>query len=42
MFDALDELFEMMEIYFDHKNEFEKIPSTIIQEKYLNILKEIA
>ena len=24
------------------KNEIEKIPSTIIQEKYLNILREIA
>jgi hypothetical protein len=42
MFDALDELFEMMGIYFDHKNEIEKIPSTIIQEKYLNILRKIA
>lgn len=42
MFDALDELFKLMEISFDHKNEIGKIPPITIQEKYLKRLVKIA
>lgn len=42
MFDALDELFKLMKISFDHKNEIGKIPPITIQEKYLKRLVKIA
>jgi len=42
MFDALDKLFDLMEIQFNYKNEPGKIPPIEVQEKYLGKLREIA
>ena len=42
MFDALDELFEIIQISFDYKNETGQVPPITIQKKYLEILREIA
>lgn len=42
MFDALDELFELMQIPFRHKDTHASIPSIKTQEKYLEKLREIA
>ncbi|VAX18846.1 hypothetical protein MNBD_IGNAVI01-1161 [hydrothermal vent metagenome] len=42
MFDALDELFSLMQIPFEYKNTHEEIPSIKIQEQYLTKLREIA
>jgi len=42
MFDALDQMFEMMNIPFNYKNETGEIPSIKIQEEYLQTLREIA
>ncbi|NOX65627.1 MAG: hypothetical protein GXO85_07465 [Chlorobi bacterium] len=41
MFDAVDELFVLMGIQNNYKNETGKIPSIMIQEKYLEKLREI-
>ena len=42
MFDALDQMFEMMNIPFNYQNEIGEIPSVIIQEEYLQVLRKIA
>ena len=42
MFDAVDKLFELMEIPFDYKKTHDEIPSIKTQEQYLTKLREIA
>ncbi|MEN8192436.1 MAG: hypothetical protein ABFS12_06435 [Bacteroidota bacterium] len=42
MFDAVDELFNLMQIQFEHKNESGNIPPILLQEEYLSKLRKIA
>jgi len=42
MFDALDELFKMLNVSFNFKNRTENIPPIDIQKKYLKLLRDIA
>jgi len=42
MFNALDELFGMLDVSFNFQNEFGNIPPIDVQKKYLDKLREIA
>jgi len=42
MFDAVDELFKLMQIPFEHKNTNGEIPPIEVQEKYLEKLRDVA
>jgi len=42
MFNALDEIFALMDISFEYRNKMNQIPPLAIQKKYLEKLREIA